>query len=216
MKKIMDKDNAVKAICMIILLIAGTASAHCQKNWEAVPVNVREIGLDSISELEISFHRENLTLLQGNSDHLVVKEFRNSNKSKFFARIINEGNKLSVKRGWWLSWRIFSIVRSRIEIYLPGGYKNITSVRVTNGNIEITGKYECSNINVNATSGAIVLNISRDDCFNLSFQTVSGKLSVPFIEKLSGKKSQQFTVGESNSNKNIHLKTVSGNINVQY
>jgi hypothetical protein len=206
--------NTYKKIGIIILLMAGTISAYCQKSWETTPVNVQEIRLDSISEIEISFHRENIALLQGNTDNLVVKEYRNSNKSKFFAQIAHAGNKLSVKRGWWLSWRGFSIVHSRIEIYLPASYKDTVSIAATNGNIEISGKYDCSNINADATSGAIVLNISRDDGFNLSLKTVSGKFSVPFTEKLSDKKSQQLIVGESNSRRNIKLKTVSGNINI--
>jgi hypothetical protein len=206
--------NTYKKISMIILLMAETISVHCQESWETSPVNVQEISLDSITETSISFHQENVVLLQGNSDNLVVKEYRNSSKSKFFARIAHAGNKLSVKRGGWLSWRGFSIVRSRIEIYLPAGYKNTISIGTTNGNIEISGRYDCSNINIGATSGAIVLNISKDDCFNLSLKTVSGKFSVPFTEKLSDKKSHQLIVGESNSHRNIKLKTVSGNINI--
>lgn len=69
----------------------------------AEPVNVRSIGLDGITEIEISFNEENASLLQGDADRIVVKEYRNSDNKKFFAKVTNSGNKLSIKRGSWLS-----------------------------------------------------------------------------------------------------------------
>jgi hypothetical protein len=204
-----------QAILTAIVLSVTTMPAYSQKSWQTTPVNVREIGLDSINGMEISFNQENISVLQGISDKIVIKEYRNANNNKFFARIAKSDGRLNIKRGGWLSWRGFYIVRSRIEIYLPATYKNTLHIGTTDGNIEIRGKHN-PDINAGTTSGKITLDIPGDACFAVSVKTVSGKLSVPFPEKLSDKKSQQFITGDCNPDKKIVLKTISGNIGISW
>ncbi|MDR0560157.1 MAG: DUF4097 domain-containing protein [Prevotellaceae bacterium] len=201
------------SVCAVCICFAVTA--YCQKSWETVPVNVQEISLESITEIDVSFNQENISVLQGTTDKIVVKEYRNKDDKKFFAKIINADNKLSIKRGSWLSWRLFSIVYSRIEIYIPATYKNVVNIRTTNGNIACTLAENAENVLLTTTSGNISLDLPKDIAASFSIKTVSGKLSTPFSEKLSDSKSQQFVTGEGKPNKNIALKTVSGNIDIK-
>jgi hypothetical protein len=199
-------------VCAVCICFAVTA--YCQKSWETAPVNVREISLENITEIDISFNQENISVLQGTTDKIVVKEYRNKDDKKFFARITGSDNKLSIKRGSWLSWRLFSIVYSRIEIYIPATYKNAVNIHTTNGNIACTLAENAENVSLTTTSGNIALDLPKDIAANFSIKTVSGKLSTPVSEKLSDSKSLQFVTGKGKPNKNITLKTVSGDINI--
>jgi hypothetical protein len=188
-------------------------TAYCQKNWETEPVNAQEISLDGITEIAISFNEENVSVLQGTTDKLIIKEYRNNDNKKFFTKIADSDYKLSIKRGFWLSWRLFRIVHSRIEIYIPATYENAVGIRTTNGNIACTLAENTEDISLTTTSGSITLDLPKNIAANFSIKTVSGNLSAPFPEKLTDKKSQQFVTGEGNR-KNIILKTISGSINI--
>jgi DUF4097 and DUF4098 domain-containing protein YvlB len=200
------------AVCFVCICFAVTA--YCQNDWKSKPVNVQEISLDNIREIEISFNEENVSVLQGTTDKLVIKEYRNKDNGKFFAKITRSGDKLSIKRGFWLSWRLFSIVRSGIEISIPATYKNAVNIRTKNGNITCALAENADNVALKTTSGSITLDLPENLTADFSIKTVSGKLSIPFPEKLSGEKSQQFATGEGRPDKNIIIKTISGNINI--
>lgn len=201
-------------VLIFALTFLPSMSAYCLDSWKTEPVNVREISLDDVKKIEISFHEENVSLLQGTSDKLIIKEYRNKDNDKFFARVTNSENRLSIQRGLWLSWRLFSIVRSRIEIYLPATYKNEIHVRTTNGDISSTLAKNDTDITLASLDGNVLLQLPKDINCNFSIKTVSGKVTAPFTEKLSDKNAHQFSIGEGKPEKNIALKTTSGAIRV--
>jgi hypothetical protein len=210
----MKGKNILQKLFYTLFFSCFIVTAYCQKNWKVEPVNTQEISLDSITEIAISFNEENVSVLQGTTGKLIIKEYRNSDNKKFFAKIADSSNKLSIKRGFWLSWRLFRIVHSRIEIYIPATYENAVGIRTTNGNIAYTLAENTEDISLTTTSGSITLDLPKNIAANFSIKTVSGNLAAPFSEKLTDKKSQQLVTGEGNPNKNIILKTISGNINI--
>ena len=158
----------IKKVLTVAFLVSMTMSVHCQTNWETEPVNIVEINLDNITELDISFHEEKVSILQGTGDKLVVKEYRNKNDREFFADIVQGNGKLSIKRGGWISWRLFYIVRSRIEIYLPTGYKHAISIGTTSGDIVVADEYAVSKAQIKTTSGDIGVNKLQAETASIS------------------------------------------------
>ena len=219
----------IKKVLTVAFLVSMTMSVHCQTNWETEPVNIVEINLDNITELDISFHEEKVSILPGTGDKLVVKEYRNKNDREFFADIVQGNGKLSIKRGGWISWRLFYIVRSRIEIYLPTGYKHAISIGTTSGDIVVADEYAVSKAQIKTTSGDIGVNklqaetasisaTSGDiDCktlvANVEVHATSGDIR---IENLTaGNASVKTTSGDIKMNQtsgNLTVKCTSGDI----
>ncbi|MDR2423115.1 MAG: DUF4097 domain-containing protein [Prevotellaceae bacterium] len=185
----------IKKLLTITFLSAMATLAHCQKNWETNPVNTLEISMDNIKEIDISFHEEKVSVLQGTGSKLVVKEYRNKNDSNFFARIEHSGGKLSIKRGGWLSWRIFYLVRSRIEIYVPATYKNTVSMETTSGKIDLADNHSVYQINIKTVSGKVFVNQLITETANIS--ATSGDIHI-----------------ENLTSNNATVKTTSGDIAV--
>jgi DUF4097 and DUF4098 domain-containing protein YvlB len=154
--------------------------------------NTEEINLDNVNTIEIAYHSEKVSLFQGTTDRLVIKEYRNRIDSKFNAHITNAGDKLTIERGWRLSFRLFYIVYSRIEIYLPASYKNALSIKTTSGKIEVFDEYSLSKINLESTSGSISVNT--------------------IIAEMSGIKTTSGGIHGENINGDVDIRTSSGAI----
>jgi hypothetical protein len=196
-------------------LLSIASVTYCKGSMELV--NVQEVKMDDIKAVEISYHSEKVSLFKGATEDFVIKEYRNRKDSKFNAKITNAGNKLSIERGRWLSFRLFYVVRSRVEIYIPASYTHKISIKTTSGKIETIGEYTVSEMNLESTSGKIHCeNVNG----NTAVHTTSGGIDIGTIngnvtaEASSGQISANRIAGDFTSKStsgSIHCENVNGN-----
>jgi DUF4097 and DUF4098 domain-containing protein YvlB len=209
----------MKIIYFLFVFLALTGvSAYC---GSLKLVNEQEIGLDNINSIEIVYHSEEVALFRGNTDAIVIKEYMNKDNANFYAEITNSDGKLTVKRGNHLSFRLFYILRARIEVYIPELTMKDLTIKTTSGRIKASDEYICSKINMESTSGSISVNFMVADTVRL--KTISGGIH---SDRIKGNTTVQTTSGgitlgnvegdvfaKSSSGK-ISGGTISGNINV--
>jgi DUF4097 and DUF4098 domain-containing protein YvlB len=167
-------------------------------------VNEQEIRLDNINSIEIVYHSEEVALFRSNANRLVIKEYMNRNNADFYAEITNSDGKLTVKRGNHLSFRLFYILRARVEVYIPELNMNELTIKTTSGRIKADDEYICSKINMKSTSGSISINAVIADIVNL--KTTSGRIHG---DRISGNTIAQTTSG------GITLESVDGDISAK-
>ena len=134
----------------------------------------------------------------------MIKEYMNRNNVDFYAEITNSDGKLTVKRGNHLSFRLFYILRARVEVYIPELNMKELTIKTTSGRIKADDEYICSKINMESTSGSISINAVMADRVNL--ETTSGSIH---SDRVRGNTTAQTTSGS------ITLESVDGDISAK-
>lgn len=177
-----------KIFLSVILIFFTGLSAFCSGNLELV--NTQEIKLDNITDININYSSERVSLFMGTADSLIIKEYMSENNSEFFANISNTGNKVIVEKGRSPFRPIFNFFNRRLEVYLPLSYKNAISIKTSSGKIE-TSDLICSNIVIESSSGGISVDSIISDYVKIKsssgsiiINNIKGEISV---ESLSGR-----------------------------
>jgi DUF4097 and DUF4098 domain-containing protein YvlB len=193
-------------IVFFVLIFASLAggSAYCNGIMEMELVNEQKIELDNIDIIEILYHSEEIVLLKSSTDSLIIKEYMNSDNDNFYAKITNLSNKLTIISGHHLAFRLFYILRARIEVYIPELAAKELTIKTTSGNIVAAEEYSCSKINMTSVSGSIAVNTITADMVNAS--TISGSIR---CDKIAGNITAQTTSG------NISLGIVEGDVSAK-
>jgi DUF4097 and DUF4098 domain-containing protein YvlB len=216
------------AFFVLFFVSADRVSAYCNGIMELKPVNEQKIKLDSINVIEILYHSEEVALFKSNTDFLIIKEYMNRDHVNFYAEITNSENKLTVKRGNHLSFRLFYILRARVEVYIPELMMKELTIKTTSGRIVAAEEYICSKINMKSISGSISVNTITADMIhltatsgsircdkitgNITAQTTSGSIALGIVEgDISAKSSSGKISGEAVKG-NINIHTASGKI----
>jgi hypothetical protein len=205
-----------KIIFVFTFITVNFVYAFCGGIHDKELVNMQEIELVRFDEIEIQYRSEEVTIFSDNSDKFILKEYMTENKSSYFAKITNSGNKLIIEAG---QRPLFNIFRARIEVYIPVSNKNIT-IKTSSGSIKAAGEYKASLMKIESSSGIISVNSITADRIN--FKTSSGSINCQnangnsIIETSSGSIVCSIINGDlsaKSSSGKIALDQVSGSLN---
>lgn len=197
-------------LAMAAFFLLGAAAAYCGGLSESNLVNVREIPLDGVNSIAVAYTWERISLFNGTSDTLIIKEYMSRDNSRYYAVITNENGALTVKKGrrpWGILFNTFDV---RIEVYLPASYANTVTIKATSGKIEAAGELACKNITIENTSGSVSLNAVTAESANVG--TTSGRIT---IGSISGDVSAKTTSGRIELNSAggaVTTKSTSGSV----
>lgn len=100
------------------------------------------------------------------------------------------------------------------EIILMNNKVSTCEVNSVSGNIGMSYSLMPTTMNISTTSASLTLYLNLNDCLNVSYTSISGKLSsdVEYIEK-----DGYFIINSSNvqSDKNYKINTISGNLKIR-
>jgi DUF4097 and DUF4098 domain-containing protein YvlB len=281
----------IKYLLITLSLFIAFASVYSSDSMEAELVNTQQIRLDSVESIEIRYSADNITIFQGTSEYLELREYMTENNKRYYADIRETGNRVFIQSGKRPILN-FGRFRSYVEIYLPAFYRGDLSVETSSGSLESSdsftfaeaafksssgrlffsaiqaekasfktssgqivvdgvsannisadtasgsitigelrgaakahtssGGIKCTvadfsgNIDLAAVSGSVNLTLPRPSAFAFSAKTVSGSISVPFAEDLTGTpKNLSGEVGNSGTMR-VDLETTSGSIKVDW
>jgi len=198
----------MKTIALSVFFIFTIAlSAFCGGDLELV--NTQEMKLDNIINVKILYSSERISVYMGTTDTLVIKEYMNENNEKYFAKINNTGNTITIENGNRPFRPIFNFFSRRLEVYLPVSYKNTMSIKTSSGNIE-TSDIFCSDIIIESSSGRISADSITSNKINL--KTSSGRIDVGNAGGNISVESSSGRIEIKQVNGMLTLKTTSGNI----
>jgi len=110
----------MKIVFSFLVFFLAAFSVYSGGIGEVQLVNEQTIPLDNISDIDIFYRSEGITLLTGDTNSLVIKEYMSRDDSSYYANITSSGNKLTIRRGNRpLSSGFFNQLRVRVEVYIP-------------------------------------------------------------------------------------------------
>ena len=116
--------------------------------------NEQRVSLTGIARIEIQYTSDTVNLFRSETSELLVKEFMNRREPELLARIEASGSTLRIRHGARRLF-LFPPFRSRIEIYLPAGYRGELALRTASGSIRIRTALELAALELHAASGSI-------------------------------------------------------------
>lgn len=116
--------------------------------------NEQRVSLTGIARIEIQYTSDTVNLFRSETSELLVKEFMNRREPELLARIEVSGSTLRIRHGTRRLF-LFPPFRSRIEIYLPAGYRGELALRTASGSIRIHTALELAALELHAASGSI-------------------------------------------------------------
>ena len=176
-------------------------------------VNTREFPLDAIEKITVNYRSDDITVVQSDSDMLVIKEYMSENNSRFFAGITQTGNEITVVQGRRPVFRIVSFFRSRVEVVIPASKKNVV-IKSTSGKIEVTGGHSFATLVLENTSGRV--SVDSLEAETVSMKTGSGTIDIDSVEASSISVENASGSISANSLKagTLRMKNASGKISV--
>jgi DUF4097 and DUF4098 domain-containing protein YvlB len=180
-------------------------------------VNTQEIELENINDINIVYSWERIDLLENNTDKVIIKEYMNIDKSNYYARISNSGGKILIEKGkrpFGIGTGIlFNRFDARVEVYLPASYAKNVSLKTASGNIEADGKYLCSEISMESSSGNISINTIMADTIKL--RASSGNIKAAVINGNADIYTRSGNIIFDNAEGNISASASSGRIELK-
>jgi DUF4097 and DUF4098 domain-containing protein YvlB len=206
MNIISNKGDFMKTEVFIFLfMMLNFTSVFCVNVLEN-PVNVQEIDLRNIDDIVFNYNSENITLFKNNTDLLIIKEYMSKDNKDYYAKITNSKNKLVIEAG---RRPMFSIFKARIEIYIPVSNKNIT-IRTSSGEIEGNEEYTAQTINIESSSGNIL--VSNVTAGTVNFKASSGSIRCKTANGNTGIHTRSGDIVFGMINGNVSAEAASGSI----
>jgi len=213
------KINVLLALLMIISAIPAYSGGNAES------INTQEISLNGITEINIEYSSDEISIFTGTSDALVIKEYMNRNNKNYYAQITSTGNTVTVKKG---NRPLFTYLNNRAEVYLPLSYINSLKIKTSSGRIEAVDNIICQDVNIESSSGRItVKNITagkvniKSSSGNIHGNKVAGNAYLKsesgniVIDSIDGNVSAETSSGHFELNRaagSVNAKTSSGNI----
>jgi hypothetical protein len=197
----LSSENLYKGKCMttvivmvrnatvaLFLLMTGAAGIYALEDLPLV--NTQTVSLAEAEGLSISYGADAVILRESDGDALVIREYMEINKPRYYAQISRSGSTVHIKRGRrpWLIW----LRKARAEIYLPRSFRG--DLRLVNSGGDLSAETDLLNyktIDINVGSGSVHLNRLSGE--TLSVRVSSGNLDVAgiagsfFVSVSSGK-----------------------------
>jgi len=196
--------NVIKIALLLIFIFLGVNHLFALINLELV--NSQVIEMSQAKTLSILYNSDNIVLLESGDNNLILKEYMTRNRARYYAKIEKSENSITIRNGKrpWL-------IRTRIEVYIPGIFINNLKVNLRSGNITINN-IPPKDIFIEVSSGNIKLNNCQGK-INISNRSgnveVGNFLGEGLVNVGSG--NINFTVNDIVGN--ISLSSVNGNIN---
>lgn len=209
---------AIGLIGLLIFLIhtGGIRTTNFSIGGNLELVNTQTISLEGIEALKIKYSSDDVVVYESDSDELILKEYMSfTPKKEELTQITKSGNELRLegKRDGWNGMILGFNRSSRMEIYLPAGYKNNIYISSASGNIESGLNLEVREFEASTASGDIEFNEVSGE--NITISTASG--DIEFNEVFGKNLTISSTSGNLNFKKaegNRILSTSSGDIKV--
>jgi DUF4097 and DUF4098 domain-containing protein YvlB len=198
--------------------------AFCGGNLELV--NTKEINLDGIIDVKILYSSERVSVSIGTTDTLIIKEYMSKNDSRYFAKITNSGNTVTIENGRW-PIRPFNTFNRSLEVYLPPSYRNTMSIKTSSGKIEASDLF-CSILAIESSSGNISVDTIVADTINIkassgridigtvtgdvSIRTSSGNIDIGVVTGDISTETSSGRININQANGKVSAETSSGNM----
>jgi hypothetical protein len=157
---------------MSVMFVGGLMNCGSQPVMNMV--NEQRIAAEQINRIEILYRSENMTIFSSHTEALVIKEYMTEDKSEYYAVISKTGNAVRVEGGerpiGGNAGFLSPAFNARVEVYIPDG-KDV-NIQTTSGSIEAEDQCVCSKINLESSSGGIVVNSITADM--VSIKATSG------------------------------------------
>ena len=209
---------AVGLIGLLIFLIhtGGIRTADFSIGGNLKLVNTQSIKLEGIEDLKIKYSSDDVVFYESDSDELIIKEYMSfTPKEEELTQITKSGKELRLegKRDGWNGFVLGFNRNSRMEIYLPAGYKNNIYISTASGNIKSGLILKVREFELTTASGDIEFN--EVSGANLTISSASGDIE---FNEVSG---ENLTISSASGNLNFKkaegnrkLSTSSGDIKV--
>lgn len=174
-------------------------------------VNTQEIPLRQAERIAIQYISEPVALFVTDGQAVVLKEYYNVKDPAVFAQITAQENEIVIQHG---ERRMFSMLRGRVEVYLPKQFYGKLNVKTISGKIDCAGRFVLSELCASSTSGRIVLGDISAGTAVLS--TISGAIAVESLQAETDAHSTSGSIRIARAEGDGDFKTVSGTIEVAY
>ncbi len=209
---------AVGLIGLLIFLIhtGGIRTADFSIGGNLKLVNTQSIKLEGIEDLKIKYSSDDVVFYESDSDELIIKEYMSfTPKEEELTQITKSGKELRLEgmRDGWNGFVLGFNRNSRMEIYLPAGYKNNIYISTASGNIKSGLILKVREFELTTASGDIEFN--EVSGANLTISTASGDIE---FNEVSG---ANLTISSASgdiefnevSGENLTISSASGNLN---
>ena len=115
MKTILPK-RRLAAVLPLLLLLAGFTGLFALEDLPLV--NTQTISLEGIDTLSISYGHGGVVLRESSSGELVIREYMNRDKARYYAELTRTAGELRIRRGG-RPWFFGFLFRSRAEMSMP-------------------------------------------------------------------------------------------------
>ncbi|MDR3168178.1 MAG: DUF4097 domain-containing protein [Treponema sp.] len=161
---------------MAILMALGMAGQSFSS--ENTPGNhSKSVAAREITSLIISYTTAHLTLLESDTDELVLKAYTNEDNPEGFGDIFREGSTLSMIEGPRTSPNQTNV---KIEVYIPRSYRQNCSIFISTGTLTSETELRLKNLVVELSSGSITL--GRVSAENIYIKSASGNIKIEHAE----------------------------------
>jgi DUF4097 and DUF4098 domain-containing protein YvlB len=193
----------------LLLFLGGTLAVYAA---EPPLVNSETLNMAGLKNLSIDYADDEVFIRESETGDLVLKEYMKTDRSQYYARISQSGDRLTIKRGRrpWFNWNW----KARIEIYLPRSFRENIRISTGSGSLQAeTDLLDYKTIDVSVSSGSVFY--KRLSAETASVRLSSGSLDIGAVEGTSfiSISSGRLRIGEV-SGPEHRLKTSSGRMRV--
>lgn len=114
--------------------------------------NTVSLPLEGITNIDIAYISEQVTLRRGEGENLVINEYMNRDDPALLAEVSVTGDSIWVKHGW-RNGMFFT--RARIEVFLPQSWHGSLSMATVSGRLAIEDSWELTSLSAKTVSGGL-------------------------------------------------------------
>ncbi|MDR0495939.1 MAG: DUF4097 domain-containing protein [Treponema sp.] len=194
-------------VLMAVFLVLSVVSAHSRGKLELV--NTQEISLDQKNVINVLYRDENISLLKGTSDTLIIKEYMTEGKNRYYARISDSANTVTIEIGQRPFRPFFTFFKARVEIYLPESFRSEVNIKTTDGRIDVPDEFNGANFRFETKDGDITVSTVTADM--ISLKSSDGDIRCEYINGNVSAESRDGKI-ELTLAGGVNAKTSDGNI----
>lgn len=160
---------------LFYLMVGGILSSlmACGSDKEAELVNTQTVEIGAVSKIVLDYDADDLLIKNSSSKKVVLEEYLNKDKRKYYSKVSKNGDTLSIQEG---RRPIGTDFKSKMVLSLPKNYSDELRIHSTSGKVEThLSNKSMSSITLDTTSGKIYGDDLTADTIKLT--TTSGLIS---------------------------------------
>lgn len=198
-------------ITVIIMLCIAMSISACAEKQEMTLVNEKSYDQSNIKKIRVDYDRDNIKICENDSNSIVLKEYMDINKEKYFAQVSEKNNELIITEGRRPGGNKLTC---RVEIYLPSDLVADIAIHSTESTITSVFSKSFKGLSMDTTKGRIDLSNTKAD--NMHFASSDGKLNLSNIAAETISFETTNAKADINSiNGKISFKTTNGKVNIE-